>query len=174
MRDRVVGFIQFFSLRINQLSKSSLLHFYYCQVGSCISNSTLRTAKSGKDASPWSPSRNKTVDFYCQARQCSSLSQHKTWDKTYLFINCCYLKPGKGFFYTEFPVRVFAWRSIKSKNLYEQKPPVILQLIILSQEPVYNPIVQAGIWDHLGRWQMGLVTNLLILSSLHFHKCQHA
>lgn len=39
---------------------------------------------------------------------------------------------------------------------------------------VYNPRVQAGIWDHLGRWQMGLVTNPLIPSSLNFHKCQHA
>lgn len=48
------------------------------------------------------------------------------------------------------------------------------QFIILSEELAFNPTVQTGIWDHLGRWQMGLVTNPLILSSIHFHKCQHA
>lgn len=44
---------------------------------------------------------------------------------------------------------------------------------MLSRELPYNPTEQTGICDHLGRWQMGLVTNPLILSVLHFHKCQH-
>lgn len=50
---------------------------------------------------------------------------------------------------------------------------VTFLLIILSEVLVYNPSLQAGIRDHLERWQMGWDGNPLIFSSLHFHKCQH-